>query len=762
MENKKIEPLISIIIPMYNVSEYIEECLESIKEQTYTTFECLLIDDGSTDETVSIVNKSILEDSRFKLIEQENGGPAKARNEGLRQFTGEFVLFVDSDDIVAKEALEMMVGSALSEEADIVIGKTKRFNKVRDWEILGHVKYGLNDPGTKNPFTDPGLFYGMGPAAKLFKRELITNVFFDENKRFAEDQLFVFTAYMTAQRIQVIDYFVYFYRVREGEKSLTQTYQKQPLENLQVFVDLMEEAEETLIKLEIENYEPVLTDYINRLFEVEIRVLFKNMLLADKETQKEFLATFYAYLNKHVSVVTSAPHYYTFVLREQIDYLFLIKGSAIDELVKIMKLSTDGEGMPYWLRKQITKLATGSFKSILFYKGKAFAKKIRSVLQFRIKKMKRLFKKVWTAFLRRVMFPIYKVTSKKDKIVFMTNKEEELGGSFLPIYNELIKTTPKNKLRTHLKKVGRNFWEANRLLKDAASAKVIFLDDYYNQLYGLNLHKNTEVVQLWHAAGAFKKFSFSAFGGLDSNTVEFETRAHRSYTKVVCSSEEIKPFYAEAFNISEEKVLPLGLARTDKLFKKDYRELIQQKFVEEHPEINGRKVVTYAPTFRGGARERQTFKNQLDIKAFTDKFSDEYALILKMHPSVKKGVSIPEELVNDVFDFSDMDMNDLLLSTDILITDYSSVIFDYSILKKPMLFFAYDLEDYMAERSFYYDYETFVPGPIVSTNEELFEMIEKINSIDLEQVEKFANRFFINQGESTKKIVETIINKENS
>lgn len=756
MENKKSELVISIIIPMYNVSDYIEECLQSIKEQSYVKFECLLIDDGSTDETTNLVKEFINDDSRFRLIEQENGGPAKARNNGLKQFKGDYVLFVDSDDLLAKESLEMMIQSAVIDEAEIVIGKTKRFNKVKDWEILGHVKYGLNDPGEKNPFTDPGLFYGMGPASKLFKRELITGLFFDENKRFAEDQLFVFTAYMTAKKIQVIDYFVYFYQVREGEQSLTQTYQKQPLENLQVFIDLMGEAEETLIKLGIENYEPVLTDYFNRLFEVEIRVLFKNMLLAPKSVQQPFLATFNSYLEKHVNIVTRSPHYYTFVLREQIDYLFLIKGSAMNELVNIMKLSEDGEAMPYWLKKQITSLATGSFKNTLFYRVKAFAKKVRSVIRYRTKKLKRLFKKIWTAFLRKIMFPIYKLTSKKDKIVFMTNKEEELGGSFLPIYNELIKTTPKNKLRTHLKKVRRNFWESNSLLKDVASAKVIFLDDYYNQLYGLNLHRDTEVVQLWHAAGAFKKFSFSALGGVDSNTVEFETRAHRSYTKVVCSSDEIKPFYAEAFNISEEKVLPLGLARTDKLFKKDYQELIQQEFKVEHPEIKGRKVVTYAPTFRGGARERQIFKNHLDIKSFNEKFSDEYVLVLKMHPSVRNGIKIPEELADSVFDMSSMDMNDLLLSTDILITDYSSVIFDYSILKKPMLFFAYDLEDYMAERSFYYDYETFVPGPIVTNNEDLFEAIENIELVNLEKVESFSNRFFNNQGESAKKIVEII------
>ena len=285
--------------------------------------------------------------------------------------------------------------------------------------------------------------------------------------------------------------------------------------------------------------------------------------------------------------------------------------------------------------------------------------------------------------------------------------------------------------------------------------------DYYRQLYDLDIRKETEVIQLWHAAGAFKKFSYSALEGTDANTEDFERKAHKNYTKVICSSEEIRPFYAEAFNVPESKVYALGTPRTDKLFDEAYQQEIQTHFLESHPEIKGRKIVTYAPTFRGGAKERQTFKNELDISEFVERFSSEYVLVVKMHPSVKNGIKIDRRLSNDVLDLSSMDMNDLLICTDILVTDYSSVIFDYSIMKKPMIFYAYDLEDYIDERSFYYDYESFVPGPIVKTNEELLSIIEDIDQVDLDEIDHFSNRFFVNKGNSAKKIVEKIMYEEN-
>ena len=103
------------------------------------------------------------------------------------------------------------------------------------------------------------------------------------------------------------------------------------------------------------------------------------------------------------------------------------------------------------------------------------------------------------------------------------------------------------------------------------------------------------------------------------------------------------------------------------------------------------------------------------------------------------------------------DINDLLIITDVLISDYSSVIFEYALLEKPMIFFAYDLESYVDERNFYYNYEDFVPGPIVKTNDEIINLI-KGDNFDLDKVRTFRNEFFEDiDGKSTERLVEFLI-----
>ncbi|HBM4140244.1 TPA: CDP-glycerol glycerophosphotransferase family protein, partial [Listeria innocua] len=281
--------------------------------------------------------------------------------------------------------------------------------------------------------------------------------------------------------------------------------------------------------------------------------------------------------------------------------------------------------------------------------------------------------------------------------------------------------------------------------------------DYYRQIYGLTLRKDSEVIQLWHAAGAFKKFGFSSIGYADSNTESFERDAHKNYSKVVVSSSEIVPFYAEAFDVDEKNVLPLGVPRTDRFFNEEYKVYIKSVFEGKYPALKNKKVITYAPTFRGGPGERQQFVMNLNIRRLAEQLGDEYVLVLKMHPSVVRGVGIPFDLQEFAFNMSNEDINDVLINTDILITDYSSVVFDFSIMEKPVLFYAYDLESYLGERNFYYNYEEFVPGPIVRTNEEVIGAI-KANDFDLEKVRVFKERFFDDlDGNSAKRIVKELI-----
>ena len=773
-------PKVSIITPMYNVSEFIDQQIESLTDQTLLDIEIVLIDDGSTDDTLEkamVKGKEYPE--KLTIITKENGGASSARNIGLSVFKGDYLFFADADDVVPKDSLESLYQGAMLHQSDITTGRSMSFNSKNSWYIPGHYNSGLMRPGDKTIATNPELFYSLGPASKLFKREIIADLRMPQTIEIGEDQPFILEVLLRSQTIYTIDKIVYYYRSREtDEASLSQVVKTDPVRTFKSLVESLKIGL-GLFDVYIENdlvRNRLLLAYFDRVVQSD---LWPAVVESSKEKNVENQAYIFNQLTEIQSILPKFlfeenSFFFQMVLLELIERYTFIQDGAKKNYTKLLQetslkvgpavmanLVSNEEEVDTSLKLQAVKKAgkNNNSRPIFMY---LFRRKLKRVFRQVMKKIPTLFRKfktlVTSTILRKILFPLYKKQPNPELILFMTNKDDTLAGSFEPVYREIKRKNPNAKIKCYFKKSKRNFKEMNELLKDVAQAKLIFLDDYYKQIYGLKTAKTTEVVQLWHAAGAFKKFGFSAIGSLDSNTIQFEERAHQNYSKVICSSDEIRPFYAEAFNVPKENVLPLGISRTDKLFDEDYIQMIKQQFRQKHPEFRGRKIVTYAPTFRGGPKARQVFDNYFDMRRFRGNFSEEYVLIMKMHPSVKDGIIIYDDLVEDVFDMSEMDMNDLLLCTDVLITDYSSVIFDYSILKKPIIFYAYDLDEYMKERSFYYEYESFVPGPIVRSNDELFEVLKQIKEIDLEIIEEFSDRFFNNKGSSAKEIVNKIMN----
>ena len=118
--------LISIIIPIYNVENYLRQCLDSIVAQTYQNFECLLINDGSPDNSSDICREYVAKDTRFRYFEKENGGVSSARNLGIERSEGAYITFIDSDDWVDSDYLEVLYSAILEEQADIAVSTYKK------------------------------------------------------------------------------------------------------------------------------------------------------------------------------------------------------------------------------------------------------------------------------------------------------------------------------------------------------------------------------------------------------------------------------------------------------------------------------------------------------------------------------------------------------------------------------------------------------------------------------------------------------------
>lgn len=288
------------------------------------------------------------------------------------------------------------------------------------------------------------------------------------------------------------------------------------------------------------------------------------------------------------------------------------------------------------------------------------------------------------------------------------------------------------------------------LMDEMASAAYVFLEDASDVVSCVNLRPETKVVQLWHACGAFKKWGMSTaelkFGNTDENI-----RRHPFYgnlSLVTVSSPEVEWAYREAMMLEDtpKVVKALGVSRTDVYFDEGFaaasREWLRAKF----PQIGERKVIFYAPTFRGATRTAQA-PDALDIPAMQNALGDTHALVIKHHPFVKPTAIPPISAGCEDFAFlaqADDPTDALLTAADIMVTDYSSVVFEYALLERPMAFFAYDLDDYNDWRGFYYDYDEMTPGPVLRDTDELIAYIRTATTpegFDPQEVRAFKQKF---------------------
>lgn len=282
------------------------------------------------------------------------------------------------------------------------------------------------------------------------------------------------------------------------------------------------------------------------------------------------------------------------------------------------------------------------------------------------------------------------------------------------------------------------------LIRDMATARYVFIDEGCNALGRIHFRPETQIIQIWHACGAFKRFGFSTAELLFGSTrKEMEKYPYYKYcTTVSVSSPEVIWAYSEAMGIEKSKILPLGVSRTDVFFDPAFTEKARKKLYSLMPSSNGKKVILFAPTFRGRIAKATT-STMFSVTEFFQAFSEEYILLIKHHPHVKTPPIIPKEYGRFALDVSNiMDIEELLCIADICISDYSSLIFEYALFERPMLFFAYDLDEYFDWRGFYYDYDELTPGPVLKTNEEMISYIKQIDErFDRKEVVKFKNKY---------------------
>lgn len=371
------------------------------------------------------------------------------------------------------------------------------------------------------------------------------------------------------------------------------------------------------------------------------------------------------------------------------------------------------------------------------------------------------------SFLHRLRFAPYAWTYgiltrllrvKPARTLFLSDSRADYSGNIAFLRDEIRRQDPDAEVIGLFKPSMANRRPVRDILRLpwlAATAQTIIVDDYYPLIYSWNIRPESRLLQVWHAAGAFKRVGWSR-DGLPGGPAK-GSLAHKNYTDATVSSSAVRANYAEAYGIDISKVKPLGVPRTDVFFDDDFIANANREVRARYGISDTTKIVLYAPTFRGPGHLTAVFDYDcVDWDALTRELGDDYVVMVKMHPFVKPLTAARPDVTGIIDVTADREITQLLMAADVLIADYSSTIFEFALLKRPIVFFCPDLEQYTAERDFYYPFEEYVTGPLVQDPADLPDAIRNARYTGAE--EAFRERFLgACDGHSSERITRELI-----
>lgn len=389
---------------------------------------------------------------------------------------------------------------------------------------------------------------------------------------------------------------------------------------------------------------------------------------------------------------------------------------------RFKKLSHRGAYLPYTQQEAIEYLTSENsimprsctavykrYKSMLFRKVKM--KKMKNKIIGFLKKVKR----VSINYLTKWVTDYYRKKPLKNRVFFYTIRAND---ALLENINCIYEECDCDKV-VFAKMLPHSFGQILKVRKYMLTSKVIVTDDYMKYLRAVKLREGQKVVQLWHAGGAFKRFGLDAPSRL---TRLEEYRTHSQYTAVCVTSEYVRQFYAHAFGVDMDVVKAIGSPRTDAILDKEQVKQKRESICAKHPLLKNKKVYVYLPTFREVDGALTALDTKIDWAKLNDELSDDEVFVVSRHPVMKQPF-FKDAFYSRVKDYTSDPTPELLAIADVVVTDYSSIIFDASLMNKSMLFYCPDYGNY--ERDFYLDYDNDLPGEIISEFSELLPALRR-------------------------------------
>jgi len=517
--------------------------------------------------------------------------------------------------------------------------------------------------------------------------------------------------------------------------------------------------------------------------EVDVQYLLKesSMMITDYSS----VAFDFSFLNKPIIYYQFDRERFIGKRGSHLDLNNDLPGDIVTEMDEIIFLIEKYAQSNFKMKDEFLKRA----KKFLKYKDQQSSERIYQAIKKKIKKKplpKRLvetelFRALFNRFrYSKYYFPamklFYRVAKRilpvDDKLIlFESGIGQQYSDSPRNIYEEIIKRN------LNFKKV----WVCNKNVRfnDHNTIRIKRLSPSYyyylakakiwinNQNFPTYIRKRpqTTYIQTWHGTPLKKMlYDIKNIMGRSDDYLERVSNATRTWDYLISPSPYATKTFKSAFRY-EAKIIEVGYPRNDIFYKEDRFE-VASKVRKRLNVPKDKKVILYAPTFRDNqtsGNNKFLFEIPMDLHQLKESLGDEYVFLLRMHVVISSKIKLDDDLNDFVMNVSNYsDIQELLLVTDILVTDYSSVMFDFANTKRPMLFYTYDLEEYRDDvRGFYMDFEMEAPGPLICTTEELIKSITNIKELESEFKGKYTEFYkkycSLEDGQASKRVVDLLI-----
>ena len=771
---------ISVIVPFYKGISFLDECFESMAEQSYKDFEVILVCDNIEENIEPLIEIYSREFELKVLSLKDKTGVAAARNEGLAAATGDYVYFLDSDDYIAGKTLQLLADKAEETEADLVYGKkiwtwfrkkvlfanynTDDMNEVDEEDEEGQDTEASDpseseqqdsdndddtegkqsssdeqqeDSSDEEEESEPDIeakqrmaVYHLISKRKslrhisvlniLIKRSMITDnkLFFNEELHFLSDYPYVIQLLVTAKSYEQAPQAAYIKRNHNDPINHPALSQLKASKNLWEYIGAYEYAivmipEGSDLKLRIDKK---VMRYCVKFYAPKLRSNHK-----DPQRQEKFEA----------------------ICR-------IIRG--MDEELVLNKKRYKGRLLKALYNGDIKKAEAIIVRNRKWKRLKSFFKNKRALPKYLYKRF----------FLR---------ASLKENWVFC---ESFFGKNYSDspkyVYEYMQKTYPgKYKFIWVIDKKGTEIPYPHTRVKRFSLRYCYYLArcKYYifngRQPVWIKKRKGNIFLQTWHGT-PLKKLVFD-LEDINSATPKYKKQTYkqsRSWDYLIAPNKYSSDIFRRCF-IYDKVMLETGYPRNDILHYENKDEIAAQ--IKDRLGIpKDKKIILYAPTWRDDeyyTKGQYKFSLKLDLKLMREKLGKDYVIILRTHYFIADSLDVTgvEDFAYNMSKYDDI--SELYLISDILITDYSSVFFDYANLKRPMLFFTYDLDKYRdILRGFYIDIEEELPGPLLFTTEEIIGAVNNLDELKLEYQKKY-DAFYEKycsweDGQASKKVAEAV------